>query len=201
MNSQDTQPRQPPLMRSENPPQADVRELPPDFKANGFWQVDGQKRAGTLRRKGESSPTAYFLVSHPNGKPPFGELTEVAFEFETRDGLSVTGFVNPPKRPKAKDAGEPAVCSEYDPDGKRCEQRRFWKTFCEDHTKAAGYRITKDRPCAGQKKNGEPCKNRAKVNGYCALHGEGIASPETKTYLYEFPITITELVEGPVEKS
>ena len=175
-------------------------ELPIDFKKNGFWHVEGERKAGTLRRKGDGKPTAYFLVSHPNGKPPFDKRTKVAFE--TRDGLSVTGEVDPPKRPKRKDAGEPAVCSEYNPDGKRCEQRRFWRTFCEDHARAEGYNITNDeRLCTGQKKNGEPCKNRAKVNGYCALHGEGIASPEVKTYLYEFPIEITELVAGPAEKS
>ena len=198
MNAQNSQPHQATLMASVHAPADAARGLPANFKANGFWEVRGQKRAGTLRHKGEGPPTAYFIVSHPNGEPPFNEPTEV--EFETRGGLVVTGWVK--EHWEKKDVGEPAVCSEYDLDGKRCERRRFWKTFCEDHTKAAGYRITNDgRLCTGKKQNGEPCTYRAKVNDHCAQHGGGSAPPESKSFLYEFPIQIIEIVEERVDES
>ncbi len=192
MNSQNTQAHQATLIELENAPQDGAHELSANFKANGFWQVQGQKRAGTLRRKGEGPPTAYFIVSHPNGEPPFNEPTEV--EFQTRGGLALKGWVK--EHWAKKDVGEQSVCSEYDPDGKRCERRRFWKTLCEVHTKAAGFIITNDgRLCLGQKQNGEPCTYRAKVNGYCAQHGGGSAPPESKSFLYEFPIEIIRMVE------
>jgi hypothetical protein len=74
--------------------------------------------------------------------------------------------------------------------------------LCKEHAKEAGYEITDDgRICAGNRGDGQPCTYRAKVNGYCAQHGGGSAPLEKKTFLYEFPIEIIELVEGPVKKS
>ena len=172
-------------------PQATATDLPIDFKMNGFWHVQGVRKAGTLRRKGGSQPTAYFLVTHPANEPPFIEPTHA--KIETRDGLVITGLVM--KYTNRKDAGEAGICSEYDSDGERCRQRRFWKTYCRDHTQAKGFEITDDgRICAGTKKgDGGPCTNRAKVNDYCAQHGDGRAPLESKTYLYEFPIEIIEM--------
>lgn len=201
MNSQNTQPLQATFMSLENAPQVDVLELPPDFKVNGLWHVNGEIKGGTLRRKGLASPTAYFLVTHPPlpvHKSPFSERTKV--KIETRGGLNVTGLVQ--EYTDRKDASKQGICTEFQSDGKRCERRRFWKTLCRDHTKAAGYEITDDgQICKGKKGNGDPCTKRAKVSGFCAQHGGGSAPLEKKTFLYEFPIEIIELVEGPVEKS
>lgn len=190
MNSQNIEPSQAPVIALDNPPPDAAHGLPTNFKANGFWEVQGQKRAGTLRRQGEGPPTAYFIVSHPNGEPPFKELTDA--KLEMHDGLIITGRVM--KYTNRKDAGEAGICSEYDLDGEMCRQRRFWKTYCRDHTQEKGFEITDDgRLCAGTKGNGEPCAWRAKVNGYCAQHGGGSAPPEKKTFLYEFPIEIIEM--------
>ena len=198
MNSQNTQPLQATFMSLENTPQVDALELPPDFKVNGFWHVNGERKGGTLRRKGTGKPTAYFLVTHSAGEPPFNRATAV--QLETRDGMTVTGWIQ--EFTNKKDAGEPGLCSEPQSDGNRCEKRRFWITLCKEHAKEAGYEITDDgRICAGNRGDGQPCTYRAKVNGYCAQHGGGSAPLEKKTFLYEFPIEIIELVEGPVKKS
>ena len=190
MNAANIQPRQATFIASDDVLPNATRELPPDFKANGFWEFQGQKRAGTLRRKGKGPPTAYFLVTHPANEPPFIEPTRA--ELETRDGLVITGWVV--EYTNRKDAGEAGICSEYDPTGERCRQRRFWKTYCRDHTQANGFEITDDgRICRGTKGNGEPCTFRAKVNGYCAQHGGGSAPLENKTYLYEFPISVATI--------
>ena len=171
-------------------PQRTVPELPIDFKMNGFWHVQGVRKAGTLRRKGNSQPSAYFLVTHSANEPPFTEPTDA--RLETHDGSVITGSVM--KYTNRKDAGEAGICSEYNPDGERCRQRRFWKTFCRDHTRAEGFEITDDgRICAGIKGNGAACTFRAKVDGYCAQHGGGSAPLENKTYLYEFPIDIFDM--------
>ena len=196
MNSQNAQPFQTAFMSLENAPQVNVPELPPDFKVNGFWHVNEERRGGTLRRKGIASPTAHFLVTHPPLPPrksPFSELTKV--KFETRDGLNVTGLVQ--EYTDRKDAGEPSICTDFQADGNRCEKRRFWKTLCRDHTKVAGYEITDGgQICIGKKGDGEPCTYRAKVNGYCAQHGGGSAPLEKKTFLYEFPIHDTKITKG-----
>jgi len=188
-------------MSLENAPLVDAPELPPDFKVNGFWHVNGEIKGGTLRRKGLASPTAYFLVNHPPlpaQKSPFSEPTKV--KIETRDGLNVTGLVQ--EYTDRKDASKQSICTEYQPDGKRCEKKRFWKTLCRNHAEAAGYEITDGgQVCTGKKGNGEACTHRAKVSGYCAQHGGGRAPLEKKTFLYEFPIVIIELIEQPVKKS
>ncbi len=164
-----------------------MSELDIDFKRNGFWHVNGERKGGTLRRKGTGKPTAHFLVTHPAGEPPFNEPTEV--RLETRDGMAVTGWVH--EFTDRKDAGEQGLCVESQSDGNRCEKRRFWKTLCREHADEAGYEITDDgRICVGNRGNGQPCTYRAKVNGFCAQHGGGSAPLEKKTFLYEFPIVI-----------
>ncbi len=193
MNSQNAQPLQATFMSLENVPQADVLELPPDFKVNGFWQVDGQNRAGTLRANGLGSLSAYFIVSHKAGQPPFIEPTEVTFE--SRDGQKITGRVL--NHSHSKDAGGQAVCSEYSPSGERCQKTRFWQTYCKEHARAKGIDITDDgRICMGQKQDGGPCRNKAKVSGLCAQHGGGSAPREITTRLYEFPISIIDITGG-----
>ncbi len=176
-----------------------MSELDFDFVKNGFWHVNGEIKGGTLRCHGQANATAYFLVTHPPlpaRKSPFSEPTKA--KFETRDGLNVTGLVE--EYTARKDATKQGICTEYQSDGKRCEKKRFWKTLCRDHTKAKGYEITDyGQICAGTKGNGEPCTYRAKVDGFCAQHGGGNAPSENKTYLYEFPIEIIELVKGLME--
>ena len=167
--------------------------LPADFKANGFWQLEGQKRAGTLRREGLGAPLGYFIVSHQAGQVPFTEPTEVTFE--TRHGLFVTCRVMEYRL--SKDAGGQAVCSEYDHWGERCQKSRFWKTYCKEHTLAKGFQVTDDgRICMGRKQDGTCCRNKAKVNGYCAQHGKGSAPREKTTRLYEFPVQIINFTGG-----
>ncbi len=171
-------------------------ELPVDFKINGFWQIHGQKRAGTLRRKGLETPTAYFIVSHQADQPPFNEPTEV--KFEALDGLTVIGKVM--KSLRSKDSGGKAECSEYGPDGERCQKARFWITYCQNHTRAKGYEVTDDGSiCAGRKEDGGACNYKAKVGGYCAMHGEGRAPHEKWTRLYEFPISIEKITGGQIQ--
>lgn len=180
-------------MSLENAPQVDVLELPLDFRVNGFWQVDGQNRAGTLRSDGLGSCTAYFIVSHKAGQPPFMEPTEVTFE--SRDGLKIVGRIMNPSR--SKDGGGQEICSEYDIDGERCQKTRFWQTYCKEHTRSKGFEITDDgRICVGFTQDGTPCRYKSKVNGYCAQHGKGSAPREKTTRLYEFPVHDMKIMEG-----
>lgn len=196
MNLQSAQPHQGTLMAMEIEPSETITELPPDFKANGYWQILGQKRAGTLRRKGLETPTAYFIVSHQANQPPFNEPTEV--RFEARGGLIVIGQVM--ESLLSKDAGGQGECSEHELHGERCQKARFWITYCKDHTRAKGYEVTDDgRICMGQKKNGGACNNKAKVGSYCAQHGGGTAPREKRTRLYEFPISIEKITGGQIQ--
>ena len=190
MNLHNAQPHQAILIETANASLGAGDELPPDFKANGFWQFQGQTRAGTLRRHGTGIPMAYFVVNHQTGEPPFNELTDV--RFEGRHGLVAIGQVM--KYLRSKDAGGQAECSELRLDGERCHKARFWQTYCKEHTLAKGFEITADgRICRGLKQDGEACSHKAKVNGYCAQHGKGAAPRETTTRLYELPFYIKNL--------
>lgn len=174
------------LMPMWSQPLATGTELPANFQANGFWQVAGQTKAGTLRRDHDGAYFACFIVSHKAGPLPFEEPTKVTFQ--SRNGPKVTGHVMKPSL--SKDAGGQAACSEYDSGGERCQKTRFWQTYCKEHTRAMRLEITDDgRICGGSKQDGTPCRNRAKVGGYCAQHGNGSAPREKTTRLYKFPMS------------